>query len=139
VGPASLTSRYADFPIRYTITAHGSQPGRPLHGCTVRSQPKAKTEKDSGGFARTAQILEKYEEVMWWKTDLLPEPLRHDSGHEGSHYFITHEFVDAVLKQRKPLVDIHEAVADTAPGSVAHRSALKDGERMKIPQFDATL
>lgn len=101
----------------------------------VRSQ--AKTEKDSGGFGRSAQILERYEEVQWWKTDLLPEPMRHNSGHEGSHCFITHEFIDSVLRQRKPAVDIYEAVAYTAPGIVAHQSALKGGELMKIHQFDA--
>lgn len=104
--------------------------------CIVRSQVGAKTEKDSGGFVRTAQLREEFEEVKWWKTDMLPEALRHDSGHDGSHCFITHEFVDSVLKQRKPLVDIYEAVAYTAPGIVAHQSALKGGELMKIPSFD---
>ena len=84
---------------------------------------------------RSAQILEKFEEVKWWKTDLLPEPLRHDSGHEGSHCFITHELIDSVLKQRKPAVDIYEAVAYTALGLVADQSALHDGETMKIPDF----
>jgi predicted dehydrogenase len=104
--------------------------------CLVRSQ--AKTEKDTGGFVRAAQVRETYEKVQWWKTDLLPEPLRHDSGHEGSHCFITHEFVDSVLRQRKPAVGIYEAVACTAPGIVAHQSALKGGELLKIPQFDAS-
>ncbi len=103
--------------------------------CTVRTQ--AKTEKDAGGFVRTAQVHEKYKEVQWWKTDMLPEPLRHNSGHEGSHCFITHEFIDAVLKQRKPAVDIYEAVAYTAPGIVAHQSALKGGESLKIHEFNA--
>ncbi len=103
--------------------------------CTVHT--KAETEKDSGGFVRSAQVLEKYEEIQWWNTDLLPEPLRHNSGHEGSHCFITHEFIDAVLRQRKPAVDIYEAVAYTAPGIVAHQSALKGGELLKIRQFDA--
>ena len=103
--------------------------------CTVRTETK--TEKDSGGFERTAQVHEKFQEVQWWKSDLLPEPLRHGRGHEGSHCFITHEFIDAVLKQRKPAVDIYEAVAYTAPGIVAHQSALKGGEAMKIRQFDA--
>lgn len=102
----------------------------------MRSQAKTKTEKDSGGFVRASQIREKYEEVQWWKTDLLPEPMRHNSGHEGSHCFITHEFVDSVLKQRKPAVNIYEAIAYTAPGIVAHQSALKGGESLKIPQFD---
>lgn len=66
---------------------------------------------------------------------MLPAPLRHNSGHEGSHCFITHEFVDAVLHQRRPAVDVYEAVAYTAPGIVAHQSALKDGELLKIPDF----
>ena len=95
------------------------------------------TEKDAGGFARQAAVLEKYEEKKWWATDLLPAPLRHNSGHEGSHCFLTHEFVDAVLNQRKPVVDVYAAVAFTAPGIVAHQSALHGGEQRKVPRFDA--
>ena len=93
-------------------------------------------EKDTGGFDRQGSVLEPYEEKQWWATDLLPAPLRHNTGHEGSHAFITHEFVDAVLNHRKPTVDIHEALAYTAPGIIAHQSALKGGEQMKIPSFD---
>jgi predicted dehydrogenase len=104
--------------------------------CLVRSQPKARTEKDSGGFERAAQVVEPYPEVKWWNTELLPLPLRHNSGHEGSHCFITHEFVDAVLRGRRPAVDVYEAVAYTAPGIVAHQSALRDGESLRIPSFD---
>ena len=92
-------------------------------------------ERDSGGFNRQATRLEKYEEVKWWATGMLPEPLRHASGHEGSHTFLTHEFVDAVLNRRRPAVDVHEAAAYTAPGIVAHQSALKGGERLRIPDF----
>jgi hypothetical protein len=73
--------------------------------------------------------------VEWWKTELLPEPLRHNSGHEGSHTFLTHEFVDAVTHNRRPAVDVHEALAYTVPGIVAHQSALKHGESMAIPQY----
>ena len=93
-------------------------------------------EKDSGGFERQVSQLEKYDLVEWWKTDLLPEPLRHASGHEGSHTFITHEFIDSIVKQRKPAVDVYEALAYTVPGIVAHQSALKGGEYLKIPSFD---
>lgn len=92
-------------------------------------------EKDSAGFARQRAVLEKYEEVKWWATEMLPAPLRHNSGHEGSHTFITHEFVDAVLSKRKPAVDIREAVAYTLPGIIAHQSALRGGEQMKVPQL----
>ena len=93
------------------------------------------TELDSGGFTRAAPRAEPYDQPHWWQTDLLPEPLRHNSGHEGSHCFITHEFVDAVLTQRRPAVDVYEAVAFTAPGIVAHQSALRDGERLTVPGF----
>lgn len=95
------------------------------------------TEKDSGGFERQLPGFENYAVPEWWKTDRLPAPLRHNSGHEGSHTFITHEFIDAIVQGRRPAVDVYEAVAYTAPGLVAHQSALKDGERLKVPGFDA--
>jgi hypothetical protein len=41
------------------------------------------------------------------------------------------------VNKRRPSVDIHEALAYTVPGIVAHQSALKGGERMKVPSFDA--
>lgn len=95
------------------------------------------TEKDSGGFERQLSPFEKFEAPAAWKTDALPEPLRHNSGHEGSHTFITHEFIDALVRGRSPLVNVHEAVAYTAPGIVAHQSALQGGERLRIPSFEA--
>ncbi len=92
-------------------------------------------EKDSGGFERQGSIVEAYEDPKWWSTAMLPEALRHPSGHEGSHTFLTHEFVSAVLEARKPAVDVYEAVAYTAPGIVAHQSALQGGVQMKVPSF----
>ena len=41
-----------------------------------------------------------------------------------------------ILQDREPLVNIYEALAMTVPGIVAHQSALKDGERLKVPRFD---
>lgn len=56
-------------------------------------------------------------------------------GHGGSHGHLTTEFIDALLRDRKPLVDIVQALNMTVPGIVAHLSALKDGELLKIPQY----
>jgi len=56
-------------------------------------------------------------------------------GHGGSHGFLMNEFVTAILQNRKPLVDIAQALNMTVGGIVAHASALKGGELMKIPQF----
>ncbi len=57
-------------------------------------------------------------------------------GHGGSHGPLTNEFITALLQDRKPAVDIARALSMTAPGVIAHRSALKDGELMKIPQYE---
>jgi len=67
---------------------------------------------------------------------MLPKPMRHGSGHGGSHTFLTHEFVAALVEEREPAVDLYEALAMTVPGLVAHQSALKGGEQMKVPSFD---
>ena len=107
-----------------------------LGAVIVRSRKQQ--ERDSGGFVRELPAHEKYEQRSWWATEMLPEPLRHDSGHEGSHTFLTHEFVDALVRGRRPSVDVHEALAYTAPGILAHQSALKGGLQMKIPSFDPT-
>jgi hypothetical protein len=45
------------------------------------------------------------------------------------------DFVDAVLRDRKPIVDIVQALNMTVAGMVAHQSALKNGELLKIPQY----
>jgi len=56
-------------------------------------------------------------------------------GHGGSHGQLMNEFVTAILEDRKPMIDIVHALNLTVCGVVAHQSALKNGELMKIPQF----
>jgi predicted dehydrogenase len=56
-------------------------------------------------------------------------------GHGGSHGHLTNEFLSAILQQRAPLVDIATALNMTVSGIVAHTSAQRDGELLKIPQY----
>ncbi len=56
-------------------------------------------------------------------------------GHGGSHGYLMNEFVESILQDRKPLVDIAMALNLTVAGIVAHRSALKNGELLKIPHY----
>jgi predicted dehydrogenase len=56
-------------------------------------------------------------------------------GHGGSHGYLMNEFVTAILENRQPLVNIAWALNMTVAGIVAHRSALKDGELLKIPTY----
>lgn len=92
--------------------------------------------KDDAGFKNRKNTVEDYSVPSWWNTDMLPVPLRHPSGHDGSHTIITHEFIDSLVNDRPPEIDIYESLAYTAPGIVAHKSAIRGGELMKIPSFD---
>jgi hypothetical protein len=56
-------------------------------------------------------------------------------GHGGSHGYLMSEFVEAILRDRKPWVDVAQALNMTVAGIVAHQSALQDGELLKIPQY----
>jgi len=56
-------------------------------------------------------------------------------GHGGSHGPLMNEFITAILADRQPLVNVYESLAMTVPGIVAHRSALKGGETLKVPQY----
>jgi predicted dehydrogenase len=76
----------------------------------------------------------------WYRRALyapLPDPLVKYTygGHGGSHPYIVEDWVRAILDRRVPEVNVYEALAYCAPGIVAHDSCLKDGERLKIPQF----
>jgi predicted dehydrogenase len=62
-------------------------------------------------------------------------PSVNPGGHEGSHGHLMNEFVTAILENRKPLVDITAALDMTVPGIVAHQSALKGGESLRVPRW----
>ncbi|MEN6575401.1 MAG: Gfo/Idh/MocA family oxidoreductase [Phycisphaerales bacterium] len=57
-------------------------------------------------------------------------------GHGGSHGLLMNEFITSILQDREPMVNVYEALAMTVPGVVAHQSAIKGGETLKVPQFD---
>jgi len=56
-------------------------------------------------------------------------------GHYGSHPYLVHEFIDAVEKGRIPEINVWEAARYMAMGAVAHKSALKDGELLDVPDW----
>ena len=79
--------------------------------------------------ASFATIHEKYR-------DRLPESYRdRPNGHEGSHQFLTDDFVTAVVRGTIPTVSVWDAARYNAPGIVAHESSLRDGESLQIPDF----
>jgi hypothetical protein len=92
-----------------------------------------KTVLDSNGYPEGDVKIQAYAQPNYWER--LPEPLRVPSGHGGSHTFLTHEFISAIVEDRHPAVNVWEAIAYTMPGIIANRSALHGGEPMKIKDY----
>lgn len=56
-------------------------------------------------------------------------------GHGGSHAFLVHEFVDAIAHNRTPAINVWEAARYMAAGAMAHKSAMRDGEILNVPDW----
>ena len=57
------------------------------------------------------------------------------AGHGGSHPHLVHEFVEALVQKRDPYPNAKQSANITCVGIIAHESALKGGELMKLPEF----
>jgi predicted dehydrogenase len=56
-------------------------------------------------------------------------------GHGGSHAYLVDEFCRAVAEDRTPAINVWEAVRYMAAGVMAHKSALRDGEWLEVPDW----
>jgi len=67
----------------------------------------------------------------------LPKALQDlkNNGHYGSHQFLVDDFCKAVAFDLLPPVHAWEAARYTAPGLVAHTSAVNEGKPMEVPDF----
>ncbi|MEX0331016.1 MAG: Gfo/Idh/MocA family protein [Puniceicoccaceae bacterium] len=75
------------------------------------------------------EILQKYRSRLPKSFKLQP------NGHEGSHQFLTDDFVTAITRERQPSVTVWDAARYKAPGIVAHESSKRDGELLPVPNF----
>ena len=58
------------------------------------------------------------------------------NGHAGSHQFLVDDFVRACAENRQPEMNhIWDAARYAIPGIIAHESAKRGGELMKVPDF----
>jgi len=93
---------------------------------------RGRVRGERGSFNKSYEGLEK--SLPDLKRPPLP-PGVPTGGHGGSHGYLMNEFVTSIIQDRKPLVNIAVALNLTVAGIVAHQSALKNGELMKIPQY----
>jgi predicted dehydrogenase len=57
------------------------------------------------------------------------------AGHGGSHPHLVHEFLTALAEDRDPFPNAVQSANWTCTGIIAHESALKGGELIKLPEF----
>jgi len=57
------------------------------------------------------------------------------SGHGGSHPHLVHEFLSALVTNREPYPNARQSANITCVGILAHESAMKGGEIIKLPDF----
>lgn len=57
------------------------------------------------------------------------------AGHGGSHPHLVHAFVDAIIKGEQPYPNAVQSANITCVGILAHESALKGGEIIRLPDF----
>ena len=97
--------------------------------------PGAETGRIRG---QRGSYYDKYEGLEQNLPDLKRPPIPPGvpaGGHGGSHGRLMNEFISSIIQDRKPLVDIVTALNMTIPGIVAHQSAMKGGEWLKVPQY----
>ena len=58
------------------------------------------------------------------------------AGHGGSHPHMVHDFISNIKERKDSAIDAVTAANWTAAGICAHESALRNGERVLIPDFD---
>jgi hypothetical protein len=99
----------------------------------VQISKEGKTVIDTDGYPAGLVQSEAYKEPTHW--ELLPPSMRVQSSHAGSIPFVAHEFISSIVEDRWPTVNVYEAIAFTLPGIIAHRSALRGGELLKIKDY----
>ncbi|QHT67855.1 Gfo/Idh/MocA family oxidoreductase [Rhodocytophaga rosea] len=57
------------------------------------------------------------------------------SGHGGSHPHLVNEFLSALVENREPYPNARQSANITCVGILAHESAMKGGEIIKLPDF----
>lgn len=100
---------------------------------SVETDP-TKPLDDAHTFARLADVPDSIKN----KIDIpvtLKFPGEEDSGHGGADKKMMMAFLDCVINDKKPPIDVDMGIRITLPGIIAHESSTKGGAVMEIPQI----
>ncbi len=79
---------------------------------------------------------------LWdFQEEFLPEMWKNPpedalrAGHGGGDYFEIRDFVDSILRDENPRIDVYRAMDFTVPGLVSEKSILNYGQAFTVPDF----
>jgi predicted dehydrogenase len=104
----------------------GSRRGRPIDRVAQHSPDRADLLPEQ---------LRPYTRPGTWAPGGGLDPVEVFAWHGGSHPHLVHEFVSSVHEGRGSSIDALAAARITAPGIVAHQSALLGGTTLEIPAY----
>jgi predicted dehydrogenase len=84
-----------------------------------------------------------WEDLKDYEDEFMPDIWRNPpeeakkAGHGGGDYFVIREFVDSIVNDTKPPIDVYDALEMTAPGLVSEMSINQGGVPLPVPDFRA--
>lgn len=112
--------------------------GKPLVVHTAKKpEPEIPKEIESPDFAKLLpEEIQRFTTQGVYDTDDNQHlSFTQGAGHGGSHPHLVHVFVDALVKDTSPYPNAKQSANITCVGILAHESALKGGEIIKLPEF----
>lgn len=112
--------------------------GKPLVVHTAKKpEPEIPEEVESPDFAKLLP-----EEIQVFTTQGVYDTddnqhlsFTQGAGHGGSHPHLVHAFVDALITAKSPYPNAKQSANITCVGILAHESAMRGGELIKLPEF----
>lgn len=80
-----------------------------------------------------------WQDLAEYEPEFLPEPWRSlgeeatRSGHGGGDYFVVRDFVQSILDDRTPPIDVYRALDFTLPGLISEESIARGGVPLPVP------
>ena len=112
--------------------------GKPLVVHTAKKpEPEIPEEVESPDFAKLLpkEIQPFTTQGVYDTDDNQHLSFTQGAGHGGSHPHLVHIFVDALVQKKYPYPNAKQSANITCVGILAHESALKGGEIIKLPEF----
>ena len=132
---------YTDNDVIFSLRAGFSSPYGPknelgAHWYQIKgSKATVETSRSTLDTMKLYRAGGEWEEMHWGTADPdQPEYIR-NSTHGGADYYPIMHFIDAIINDKTPAVDVYTAVETAAPAIMAAESARKGGALLEVPDF----